>query len=195
MSKIELHLDESRLTEKQVRDRLASVHSAETAEEIYEFGEKLLKDATERVKGLESKAASFAGYGIAVVTLLVSSSASWSKIGDRWSFWIAAIAGLFGFLCTFFSIRVLQLSVHTFVSQSEWLEEKSITGELSSMHKYRVLTIWGSLDSYTQVHLRKALDLRRAERCLMFAASGLLAFLLQLALIYASQDTHGASLR
>lgn len=185
----------NRLTEKQVRERLALVTKPEIAKDIYDFGNSLLKESAERVKGLESKATLLAGYGIAVITLLVSSSASWSKVGNNWSFVIAAVGAICGFICTTYAVSALKLGLHALISQDEWLEEQCLAADFIVLQRYRVLTLWGTIDSYMVAHARKASRLLKAQFWLTVSAAFLLLFLLQLTFINAGVYVHWATRR
>ncbi len=78
----------SRLSEEEVRERLKLCEDPKIVDEIYSFGQTLQKETIDQIHILESKATSFAAYGAAVVTLLVSSSSIWSGLRNRWSAWI-----------------------------------------------------------------------------------------------------------
>ena len=70
------------LSEKEVRERLDRCSDPNIVDEIYTFGQILEKSAVDQINILESKAVSFAAYGAAIVTILVSSSAAWSNLGN-----------------------------------------------------------------------------------------------------------------
>ena len=82
-------LGNARLTEEQVNERLNLCSDIAIVDELYEQGKTLVKATIERIRSLESKAMTFVIYGSAIVTLLPSSSKSWSKLGNQWSSWIA----------------------------------------------------------------------------------------------------------
>ncbi len=172
----------NRLTEGEVKTRLLSCTSGEVLQEVYDFGQSLLKETVDRVKALETKASSFAAYGIAVVTLLVSSSASWEKLGGSWSLWIAACAAICGLACTGLCVSALRLDAHSLISQEEWLEPECLSkGDMAFLQKYRVLTMWGAIDSYTEAQARKAKKLMQAESWLAVSTAFLVFLLLELA--------------
>jgi hypothetical protein len=103
-------LTTTRLSEEDVRQRLSVCEGEpEVVNELYDFGKILNGEVLERIKGVESKATSFAAYGAAIVTVLISSISIWSKAGDQWSPWISACAGISGLICTCFALRALWL--------------------------------------------------------------------------------------
>ena len=112
----------TRLSDSEVRNRLETcTDSPDVIDEIYNFGQILLKEAVDRIKTTESKATAFAAYGSAIVTLLVSTSSLWYRLGNQWTLWIAACAGLSGFACAMLSIKGLLVRTFYVISQDEWL--------------------------------------------------------------------------
>jgi hypothetical protein len=71
-----------RMTEKQVRERLSQIVGLEIANEIYSLGQSMANEIIGSIRALESKATLFAAYGTGIVTFLVSSSATWSNLGN-----------------------------------------------------------------------------------------------------------------
>jgi len=96
-----------RMTEKQVRERLSKVEKQEVADEIFSLGQSTANEIIGSTRALESKATLFAAYGTGIVTLLVSSSATWSNLGNRMTPWIAVCAGVAALICTIFSVKAL----------------------------------------------------------------------------------------
>src|SRR5664280_152095 len=97
------------LSEEEVRERIDHTDDPAVLDDLYNFGQKLEQAAAEHVRIVESKAISFAAYGAAIVTLLVSSSSSWARLGNQWTLWIAFCAGASAMICTYFSVQALLL--------------------------------------------------------------------------------------
>lgn len=152
-----------RLSEEQVRERLdACSVNADVINELYDFGQTLGSEVNDRIRAVESKAVSFAAYGAAIVTLLVSSMSIWSKAGNQWSPWISACAGICGLLCTCFSIRVLTLRKYEWISEDEWLKIECLSN-INTLKRYRILTMWGTIHSHGKAQSEKARELQCAE--------------------------------
>lgn len=153
-----------RLTEDQVRERLRLCESPEIIEEIYSYGQTLIADSLERIRSIESKAVSFAAYGSAIVTILVASSKSWSKLGDQWSPWIALYAAICGLVCTCLCVHALSLRKYEVTSEDEWLELECMSKTIYFLKRYRILTMWGTWTPTSWHKDRKPRDCR-VPRC------------------------------
>lgn len=152
-----------RLSEDEVRERLSLCEgNPDVVSELYDFGQKLGSEVVDRIRAVESKAVSFAAYGAAIVTFLVSSVAVWSKLGNQWSPWISLCAGFCGLMCTYFSLRVLALRRHEWISEDEWLKSECFS-KLNTLKLYRILTMWGTIHSHGKVQSEKARELQRAQ--------------------------------
>jgi hypothetical protein len=171
-----------RLSEGEVRERLRLCEDPEIVDELYDFGQDLLKEVNDRIRALESKAVSFAAYGAAIVTLLVSSSSTWSRLGNRGSAWISICAGVCGLMCTSFSIRVLSLREFEWTSEDEWLKTECLT-KINTLKRYRILTMWGVIHSHGKNHEEKARDIQRAQIWLTGSVIFLLYLLVQVTLL------------
>jgi len=165
-----------RMTEKQVRERLSQIVGLEIANEIYSLGQSMANEIIGSIRALESKATLFAAYGTGIVTFLVSSSATWSNLGNLMTPWIAVCAGLAALICTVFSVKALALKTYKIVSQEEWLESECLENELK-LKRYHILTTWSAMESRLEVQLKKLSELRSAERWLQVAVA-IMAFLL-----------------
>jgi hypothetical protein len=181
------------LLEEQVRIRLQACEDKDVVEELYTFGQGLAHETEESIRGVESKATSFAAYGAAIVTLLVSSSATWSNLGNRYTLWIGFCAGIMGLLCTYLSISAMSLKEYETISQDEWLKTECFS-RIEKLKRYRILTLWGMIASHGRVQRAKVAKIRRAEIWLTASVSCLVYLLLQVTLIRAFESSVWVSL-
>jgi len=107
----------NRLSEPEVRERLGLCLDSNVIDEVYSFGQLMLNATVETTRILDSKAASMAAYGGAIVTLLVSTTGGWVHLGNTWTLIIAAIAAISGFGAAIFAVRTMALR------DFEWLGE------------------------------------------------------------------------
>jgi hypothetical protein len=170
------------LTEEEVRERLGLTNDPVIIDDLYNFGQKLEKSAIEHIQIVESKAISFAAYGAAIVTLLVSSSSSWARLGNQWTLWIAFCAGASAVICTYFSIQALLLKQFDYISQDEWLNAECLS-DIDKLKRYRILTLWGTIDSHDKIHSTKATALQHAEVWLAGSVIFLVYLLLHIACV------------
>jgi hypothetical protein len=184
----------SRLSEEEVRERLKLCEDPEIVNEIYGFGQTLGEEVIEQIKTLESKATLFAAYGAAIVTLLVSSSSIWTNVGNRWSAWIAVCAGLCGLMCTYFSIKAMSLKKFECISEDEWLKRECLS-KIYTLKRYRILTMWGTIESHGTIQREKALELQRAQVWLMGGVVYLVYLLLHIAFVRSLSDNFWITLR
>jgi protein-S-isoprenylcysteine O-methyltransferase Ste14 len=169
------------LTQAEVEDRLYLCQdNSEINSELYDFGLHLKQEMIDRVRSIESRAVTLAAYGAAIVTLLVSSSASWSKLGN-WAIWIAVSAALYGTACTWFAIRAISLREQEWNSENEWLKVECLSETLDFLKQYRILILWGFIHSRDCIRAQKARELRRATVWLEAAVVSLLVLLCRVA--------------
>jgi hypothetical protein len=169
----------NRLTEEEVRARLKVCTETAVIDEIYTFGQMLLKETVASFRLLDTKAASIAAYGAAIVTLLVSSSSTWLPLGGHGAAVVGFLAGLAAFLAAFFSVRALALMNVEWLSEREWLEESCLNAT-DKLKRYRILTIWGAMSSRKDAHLEKVRRLKNAQFFLIAAVFLLLIVLFQI---------------
>jgi Ca2+/Na+ antiporter len=181
-----------RLTEKEVRERLKLCTEIKVVEEIYSLGQSMLKDIVDSVRVLESKAVSFAAYGAAIVTLLISSSAAWSKLGNKLTPWICVCAGVSALICTVLAVKAIALHEHEIISQDEWLNKESLDNELK-IKRYHILSIWGVMTSRIDVQARKVIEVRRAQLWLKISVAVLVVLLFQIAVLNSAGLNHGCA--
>lgn len=179
----ELKAPNTRLSEQEVRQRLIlCAENSDVINELYDFGKVLGSEVVDRIRSVESKAVSFAAYGVAVVSFLIASVAVWSKLGNQWSPWISACAGFCGLMCTYFSLRVLALREFEWISEDEWLKAECLS-KTNVLKQYRILTMWGALHSHGTVQSEKARELRRAQVWLAGSVVYLVYLLLHVAFV------------
>lgn len=171
----------TRLSEDAVRERLSlCAENSQVIDELYSFGKTLESEVLDRIRSLESKGTSFAAYGAAIVTFLVSSASLWSKVGNRYSPWIAVCAGISGLMCTYYALRVLLLRQYEWTSEDEWLKAECLA-DIATLKRYRILTTWGVIHSHGTIHKEKTKDLQQAQIWLAGAVIFLVYLLLQVA--------------
>jgi hypothetical protein len=182
------------LSEQEVRDRL-NICSNETIDDMYAFGQKLEDQALERVRNVERKSTLFAAYGIGIVTLLASTFSTWATPGNRHTLWISVCASACAALCAYFAVDVLRLRESTFTSEDDWLNRECLD-DIVALKKYRILTLWETVDSRFRQQCNQAKELRCAELSLTFSGFFLVYLLVQLAFLqlfgHGIERLHGA---
>jgi magnesium-transporting ATPase (P-type) len=164
------------LSEAEARRRLA-LCTPGVAEEMFDFGKRLLDYRIEVSHRLDAKAAAMAGYGVAVLTLLVATHASWKGLTGA-PRGCVLLAALVAFGAVILALTAQALRDFVWFTQREWLNEECIRTP-SMLLGYRVLTLQGVLTSYEEVCTKKARWLRCAQYALGLVAALLLAALLQ----------------
>jgi hypothetical protein len=150
------------LSEKDVRDRLDSYTEPSVTDELYHFGEMLLRDVIERLSKADTKAGAIAAYAGGLITLLVSTSGIWAKnqSGSHLLLPITAIVALF--LSAFFAVSSMTMKRAEWFSPNEWMKEECLeTGE--RLRRYHVLTMWGASESLETLYQAKLSELRKAQ--------------------------------
>jgi hypothetical protein len=105
-----------------------------------------------------------------IITFLVATSGSWSNLAHKpFGLPLPVYAAIVAFLATICAVRSLRLKEYEWFSQEEWLEESCLANR-ERLRKYRILTIWGVLESHRQVTNDKRTWLIRAQWTLVAAA-------------------------
>lgn len=125
------------LNENQVRDRLRLCTDQVILDEYKAQGETFNKEGIEQVKALEAKATSVSGYGAAVVTILVSTYAMWSGVGNGSSRLVVCFAALSGVICEAFAVRTLSLTPVKLASEEGWLIDIRDLKKLTNIESLR----------------------------------------------------------
>lgn len=165
----------NRLSEREVRERLRLCSDPKVIDEIYSFGQMMLHETVANTRLLDSKAATMAAYGGAIVTLLVSTSGGWARLGNDWSLIFAAVAAICAFASAIFAVKAMALRDFQWLGEKEWLEENCLS-QVEKLKRYRVLTMWGAMDSHKDAHLSKVVFLKKSQQWL----SGSVFFVLSL---------------
>lgn len=164
---------DSRLTESDVREILASYKDAAVTDELYRFGQVMVEKALERFKSLDTKATAIAAYSIGIITLLVSTQTTWAKTLQAWAF-LPVFCGLTAFISAACAVSALWLRKTNWFSQYEWLNPKHVAN-VEALRRYHLINMWGVLSSHQTACDGKATRIMLAEGSLI--ASGFLLLL------------------
>src|ERR1039458_9906482 len=94
------------LVESEVEQRLlACKDRPEIVDELYSFGQLLVRQVVEDIHHIDLKAGSLAAYCGATITLLVSTQGSWSRIADGWVYLSVIASGSAALLGAILAIR------------------------------------------------------------------------------------------
>ncbi len=173
---------QERLSDAQVRERLYLCTDPAIADEVYELGVTLTSEAADRIKAIEAKGTAFAAYGTATVTLLVSSAATWGKLGNEFTPWIGAFAGLSALGCTFWAVQAVRLRRLKETSPEDWLKADALV-DAATLKLFRVLTLSKVLDSRIVAQGEKAAAVKRGQEWLVGAVAFLVFLLIQVACV------------
>lgn len=159
---------DSRLTEKEMRKRLASYTDTAITDELYGFGEMMVEKAVDRFKGLDTKAAAIAAYSIGIITLLVSTQGSWVSTLRGWAVFpiLSALAAFISAAC---AVSALWLRKTEWFSQDEWIKADGLTSA-EVLRRSHLINMWGVLSSHQTASDAKASRVALAEGSLLASA-------------------------
>jgi hypothetical protein len=158
-----------RLSEEEVRARLVAYEDTDITDELYDFGKMLVSEAVNRVNRLDTKAAAVAAYSVGIVTLLASTSPSWiPRIQGLWGFTLF-ISGVLAFVGASCAVKGLVLRPIEWFSANEWLSKECLSSR-ERLRKFRILTMWGVLNSWSEAGENKSAWIARAQYSLLAAA-------------------------
>ncbi len=153
------------LSVEEVNARLVSYESQETTKELYDFGKMMVGECVERVHKIDSKATMLAGYGGAIIALLISTSSLWMSIIDKWAM-VTVFAAAFAVLMSA-AYAVWSFSPKTFdwFSDNEWFE-KDYLSDPEQLRRYHILTMHNVVRSHDAVSKTKTKRIRTSQRLL-----------------------------
>ena|SRR5207245_847998 len=168
------------LSEDEVKARLALYEDATISNELYDFGRMLLQDAVDRIGKLDSKASALAAYCGGLVTILISTSASWAKFASPSATSLLTVAVLGIVISGALAVWSMTLQKIEWFTQDEWLKRDCLSSS-ERLRRYHVLTMWGVIKSHHAAYRRKIGKIYYAQVVLVLAGLFLLAAFLQIA--------------
>jgi hypothetical protein len=169
------------LDEKQVRERIALAKGKpDVVNQLYDFGDMLLRDAVARNAAIDSKAASIAGYAGGLVTVLIATSGIWASQTDWLLTSLTVFAGVVAAgagACAMHSMALQQTHWFKF---SGWLQ-KDCLQDRDTLRRYHILSMWQVIKSHHEYYVTKVGRVRRAQTLLVVAGAILTASFFQVA--------------
>jgi hypothetical protein len=183
---------DSRLTETELRKRLALYTDPAITDELYDFGKMMVEKAVERFKGLDTKAAAIAAYSIGIITLLASTQTAWVK-----ALQVLAVLPIFSAIAAFvsaaYAVSALWLKKTEWFSQDEWIKADGLANA-EILRRTHLIYMWGVLSSHQTASDAKASRIVLAEGALI-ASAALLVLTLGIAVFLGFIFGFGISLR
>jgi hypothetical protein len=167
----------NQLSEEEVSRRLQSYHSKPITDELYQFGEFLLREVVERFDFLDKKANTIAGYSGGIAALVVSTFDIWRKALSEWAVPIMFLAALAALVAAGFGLSSVALAQVDWFSPREWFHEDCLE-DAERMRKYRILTMYTIRQNHLAVVNAKADRVQWATSALWIAGGLLLLALL-----------------
>jgi cytochrome c biogenesis protein CcdA len=175
----------SDLTYAEVKIRLNSYSDTAITDELYSSGESLVSNAADRMAKLDSKALGLAAYSAGIVTMLISTSAMWTKLLSGRFFSAVAACSVFALVvAAWLSIRSTFSQPIQWYTVNNWLDNQCLENR-EKLRRYRVLTMAKILDSYFAAIRIKNRRMKTAVRVMYFALGLLVLCLLQVSGLYA----------
>jgi hypothetical protein len=169
------------LDEKQVRERLAlSKGKPDVVDELYDFGDMLLRDAVARIAAIDSKATSIAGYAGGLVTLLIATSGIWASQSDWLLTSLTVVAGVAAAVAGACAMQGIALQQTQWFKFSGWLQQDCLQ-DRDRLRRYHILTMWQVIKSHYECYVTKIDRVRRAQKFLVVAGALLAISFLQVA--------------
>lgn len=157
---------ENQLSMDEVKRRLALLGSdnSQILEEIYSFGQVLVRQVVEDIQNLDSKAAAMAAYAGGIVTLLVSSGVWSTRIAMSSAKYGLVVAGVLTAISAVCAVRARTLQPFDWFSQSDWLRQECLENKNHFLLKqFRVVMMWQVINSWRNRHERKAKRINVAQ--------------------------------
>lgn len=169
------------LDEKQVRERLAlSKGKPDVVDQLYDFGDMLLRDAVARIAAIDSKATSIAGYAGGLVTLLIATSGIWASQTDWLLTSLTVLAGVVAAIAGACAMHSMALQQTQWFKFSGWLQRDCLQ-DRDRLRRYHILTMWQVIKSHYECYVTKVGRVRRAQKFLVIAGALLATSFFQVA--------------
>ena len=158
----------TKLSDAEVKARLASYKSSEVTDELYDFGKMMIDEAIDRFKSLDTKATAIAAYSIGLITILVSTQTVWAR-AHSWAVYAPPVGGLIALGAASFAISALWLRRFEWFSQDEWMKADCLSSS-ERLRRYHVLAMAGAQRSYQTRCRSKASRIAIAQGLLLASA-------------------------
>jgi hypothetical protein len=82
----------------------------------------------------------------------------------------------------------MSLKEYQCISEDEWLKQECLSGNVAFLKGFRILTLWGTIDSNTKAQANKVYQLWRAQMWLKVSVAYLFIALLHIAFLRSTGD-------
>ena len=169
------------LDEKQVSERLLLAKGKpEVVDQLYDFGDMLLRDAVARIAAIDTKATSIAAYAGGLITVLIATSGIWASQTDWLLTYLTVFAGVVAAIAGACAIHSMALQPTEWFKFSGWLQ-KDCLQDRDTLRRYHILTMWQVIKSHYNRYDTKVGRVRRAQKLLVAAGVILTVSFLQVA--------------
>lgn len=173
-------MSQNRLTEAEVKRRLAACESADCVDELYSFGLMMVNESLDTLHRLDAKAYAIAGYSGATLTALLSVAAFSEKLGPGVTQPVGLVlAALCALAAAGFSLTAIRFRPVDWFSPNDWLRGDCL-GDPSFLRRYHILCMYGVQQSQRNRAFEKIRQIKWAVRSLV-ASGGLLCLSVALA--------------
>lgn len=166
----------SSLDHDEVETILQGYESPRVTDELYDMGKVLMEECSARVKYLDSKSATIAGYSGAVIGLMVSTFPIWTSALDKWAVVLVTLGSLVGLVGGAVALSSTWPKTFLLPSDTDWLEADGLR-DPDRLKRYYVSSLHISIRSHEEVNARKVSKIKAAQVCL-----GIMVFCLLLGL-------------
>ncbi len=156
----------------EVKSRLEKYPAENTGitDELYSFGEVLIKDASDRLSQLDTKAFATAAYAGGMISVILTMLALWKGSLDTLS-QIVIFFGIIGLMISaglaIHSARALSVD---WFSDNDWLRSECFESR-DWLRRYRIATMWQIVKSHQVASQKKAAWIELAQNVMLFSFS------------------------
>jgi hypothetical protein len=143
------------LDEPEVARRLENYQPDETTARLEEFGKRLLDEIVERHDRLDNKGGALAGFGGAVLALLVTTVKDWRQDLDSFGIATVLIAAVLTLIGAGFGLATMAPRRFAWFSDEEWFA-RELLDNTEALRRYHVQVTHGVVVSYRAQAARKA---------------------------------------
>src|SRR5208282_658518 len=167
-----------KLEEVQHRVSSYSNKESEITDELYSFGEFLVRDSAERISQCDTKAFALAAYSGGIITVILSTSALVKDSKDHFSHSMIFFGILGLAISAGLAIRAVRPLPLDWFSDNDWLRDECF-GSSDQLRRYRIVTMWKIIKSHQMASQSKLSWISRSQKAMVYSFVFLLAALLE----------------
>jgi hypothetical protein len=147
-------VDSPYLCAKEVKRRLELYEDDDVTNELQDFGNMLVANATQRISRLNSTASVTVAYCAGLITVLTSTATIWSRYVGPWTRILPIVAAGISGLAAIIAVGGMTLRTVAWFSQDDWMNADCLSNP-RRLKKFHILCMWKVISTYDAAYEKK----------------------------------------